>query len=63
MSNDNTQIRYCRKCGCELISTKKKKLCDNCRRERAKNIRSFAGAIFSIGVLVITLGKHGGKKA
>ena len=29
-------IRNCKKCGCELVSTNKRKLCEHCRRERAE---------------------------
>ena len=32
-NNKDPEIRYCKKCGCELVSTNKHKLCDNCRRE------------------------------
>ena len=61
---DNNQIRYCKKCGCELSSTNKHKLCDTCRRERAAKIRNGAlgavGTLGSIALFVITKGKHGG---
>ena len=39
--SDKPEIRYCKKCGCELTSTNKKKLCENCRRNKngvVKNI-------------------------
>ena len=62
---DNSEIRYCKECGCELSSTNKHKLCDNCRRERAVKIRNGAlgtvGAVGSIALFVITRGKHGGR--
>ncbi len=35
MSN-NSEIRYCKECGCELMSTNKNELCENCRRKRNK---------------------------
>ena len=60
---NNSEIRYCKKCGCELSSTNKHKICDNCRRERAVKIRNGAlGAVGagSIALFVITRGKHGG---
>ena len=66
---DSNEIRYCKKCGCELSSTNKHKLCDNCRRERAAKIRNGAlgavGTLGSIALFVITKGKHGvgGNKA
>ncbi len=57
-------IRYCKKCGCELISTNKHKLCDSCRRKRAEKIRNgvlgAAGTLGSIALFVVTKGKHGG---
>lgn len=63
-SSDNTEIRYCKKCGCELSSTNKHKLCDNCRRERAVKIRDGAlgavGTLGSVAFFVITKGKQGG---
>lgn len=57
---DNNEIRYCKKCRCELSSTNKHKLCDNCRRERAAKIRNGALGAGSIALFVITKGKHGG---
>lgn len=60
----NTKIRYCKKCGCELMSTNKHDLCDNCRRERASNIRKGVlgtiGTLGSIALFVVTNGRHGG---
>lgn len=57
-------IRYCKKCGCELVSTNKHKLCDNCRRERNANIRNgvlgAVGTVGSIALFIVTKGKHGG---
>ena len=66
-NEENTKIRYCKKCGCELASTNKHDLCDNCRRERASNIRKGVlgtlGTLGSIALFVITQGKHDdGKK-
>ena len=46
------QIRYCKKCGCELASTNKYKLCENCRRMRNANIRKWG---FSAGAALYTL--------
>lgn len=64
MNNDTIQVRYCKKCGCELASTNRKKLCDNCRRERAANIRkgilAAGSAVGSVVLFVATKGKHGG---
>jgi hypothetical protein len=65
MSNsEDTEIRYCKKCGCELASTNKHKLCDDCRRKRAEKIRNGAIGIGttlgSVVLFVVTKGKHGG---
>jgi len=60
------EARYCKKCGCELVSTNNHKLCDNCRHSRNEKIRNgvvgVGGALLSIGLFVITCGKHGGDK-
>ncbi|MCD8148834.1 MAG: hypothetical protein LUE92_04555 [Clostridiales bacterium] len=61
--NGEKEIRYCKKCGCELVSTNKNKLCDHCRRERSTNIRkvlSAAGTVGSVALFIVTQGKHGG---
>ena len=65
MSNNDAggEVRFCKKCGCELVSTNKRKLCDNCRREHAGKIRNVG--LIGVGILgavlsVITKGKHGG---
>lgn len=61
---EQSSVRYCKKCGCELVSTNKHKLCDNCRRERNANIRkgilSAVGTFGSFVLLIVTKGKHGG---
>lgn len=59
----DTEVRYCKKCGCELASINKRKICDNCRRESAGNRRK-AGLTVGMGIgslllLVITKGKFG----
>ena len=57
-------IRYCKKCGCELVSTNKHKLYDNCKRERNANIRNgvlgAVGTVGSITLFIVIKGKHGG---
>ena len=62
--NEEQEIRYCKKCGCELVSTNKHKLCDNCRHERNANIRNgvmgAVGAVGSVALFIVTKGKHGG---
>ena len=63
-NNKGLEIRYCKKCGCELVSTNKHKLCDNCRRERNVNIRygvlGVAGTVSSVALFIVTKGKYGG---
>lgn len=61
-NDENIEIRYCKECGCELTSTNKHKLCDNCRREKACKIRdrlwAVGGAIAAL--FIVTKGRHGG---
>lgn len=64
-SNDTgSKVRFCKKCGCELVSTNMGKLCDSCRRERASKIRKgvmgAVGTVGSIALFVITKGKRDG---
>ena len=58
-------VRYCKKCGCELVSTNKHKLCANCRRKRNAEIRNnvlgFVGTAGSFALFIVTKGKHGGR--
>lgn len=62
-SNKDSEIRYCRKCGCELVSTNKHKLCDNCRRKKNANIRTgvlgTVGTVFSVAMFIVSKGKYG----
>ena len=50
--NDST-VRYCKECGCELASTNKHKRCDNCRREKARKIKA---GVAAFGVAAATVG-------
>ena len=60
-NNKDPEIRYCKKCGCELVSTNKHKLCDNCRRERNANIRNgVVGTVSSVALFIVSRGKYGG---
>lgn len=66
-NNKGPEIRYCKKCECELVSTNKRKLCDNCRRERNANIRKdVLGAVGTVGSIalivtnIVAKGKRGG---
>lgn len=58
-NKENNKVRYCKKCGCELASTTKHKLCDNCRSERATAIRKIGEGV--LGVLVAVAAIFGGK--
>lgn len=62
--NKTLEVRYCKKCGCELASDSKHKKCDNCRSKVATTIRRGFGAIGSIAVAVVTVvvSKKFGKK-
>ena len=54
--DEAADVFYCTECGCELISTNKYKLCDNCRRKKASKIKSmlkFGGSVITtIGMIV-----------
>lgn len=39
-SNNNNEVRFCKKCGCELVSTNKHKTCANCRHSRNEKIKN-----------------------
>lgn len=57
------EIRYCKKCGCELMSTNKKKLCENCRRNKNGTIRKISGAVVSaLGLAGVVLFRKAKKK-
>ena len=49
--NENTETRYCKKCGCELMSTNKKKLCADCFRKRNEKLQKI-GLFISAGLIV-----------
>ena len=60
MNYRNQRIHYCRKCGCELMSTNKYRLCDYCRQKRMETIRKWALIVLGItvsGVAVETIEK------
>ena len=61
---ENNEIRYCKKCRCELTSTNKHKLCDDCRRKRAaiirNGLRTFGAATGVVVLSFVAKGKHGG---
>jgi hypothetical protein len=57
------EIRYCKKCGCELMSTNKKKLCENCRRNKNGTIGKISGAVVSaLGLAGVVLFRKAKKK-
>lgn len=41
------EVHFCKKCGAELPSTEKSKLCINCRRKRGERIRN---TVFTIAI-------------
>lgn len=51
--NNTFEIRYCKKCGRELTSISKKKLCEHCRCTRNENIEKGLLTIGSIGVVLL----------
>ena len=54
------EVRYCKKCGCELVSANRRKICENCRRERANNIkRGAAGGVTLAGSIFMFIAKNG----
>ena len=61
----NSTIRYCKKCGCELMSTNKHQTCENCRRKRmgkVKNgLKAIGAAALSFGVFMLNKGRKGPK--
>jgi len=59
MMNENQETRYCKKCGCELMSTNKKKLCENCRRNRINNIKNWGlGITGTVGMAIFYCWKN-----
>ena len=42
------EVRYCKKCGCELMSTNEGTLCENCKRRRASNVKKIGGTVLGI---------------
>ena len=59
--NEKTEIRYCKKCGCELVSTNKNKLCENCRRTRNQGIKKIGGTLAVLGVVALAAISNGNK--
>lgn len=54
------EVRFCKKCGCELASANRRKLCENCRRERVGKIKSrAAGGAAVAGSLIMFVAKNG----
>jgi hypothetical protein len=48
-------VHYCKKCGCPLTSTNKDKLCDNCRRKDASNLRIVLGVLGTLVLGIISI--------
>lgn len=64
--NDTHEVRYCRnkKCHCELMSTNKKGLCEDCRRKRNEKFKEVAcacGGVVSLALAAV-FSKNGGIK-
>lgn len=56
LNNKSTiEERVCKKCGSPLRSTNRYNCCDNCRRERAKKIRSLMEICLSVGVISLSI--------
>ena len=49
--DETVGVHYCKKCGCELTSTNKSDLCDNCRRIEASTLRNTGAGILSLAAL------------
>lgn len=67
MSNEykDVEVRFCKKCGCELASVNRRKLCENCRRGRASKIKNGAkggSVVAGIFIYIAKNGIPGGKK-
>lgn len=64
--SDTHEVRYCRnrKCHCELMSTNKTGLCEDCRRKRNKKLKEVVCACGGVASLALAavLGKNGGIK-
>lgn len=57
---DPNEVRTCKKCGTELASDSRSKLCIHCREERAKKIKAgFLGG-GALGVLLLTIFANAG---
>lgn len=56
-------VRYCKKCKCELTSTNKYKLCEDCRRKSNAKGRGYltvaVGIVLSAVAIIV---KHNGEK-
>lgn len=60
--SDITRIHYCKKCGCELMSTNKKKLCANCKDTRNNTIKKILSVPLVAAISVATYKFKGTKK-
>ena len=59
--NENLEKRFCKKCGKELMSTNKKKICANCRNTRNSKIKKFL-SVPLVAVMSVTAYKFKGTK-
>ncbi|WP_317856063.1 hypothetical protein [Chakrabartyella piscis] len=55
IKNKNSEVKYCKKCGCELPSNSKINSCDQCRRESAKKFREGAATVGTLALAVVAV--------
>lgn len=54
-SDGSSETKVCKKCSEPLSSKSKYKLCENCRRERAKLFKQVGGTFLAVGVTVLSV--------
>ena len=55
--NKEYEVRLCKKCGIEIPSTDKSKLCINCRRKRGERIKVAIFTALGVGAGAVYFGK------
>lgn len=55
------EIKYCKKCGCELMSTNNYGMCDNCKGKSANKKKKGVLAALSIAGAAVAFAKHNSK--
>ena len=61
MMSEKQEIRYCKNCGCELVSTNKKKICENCHYKNVQAIRKTLGIAGTVALCAVGFFVNGGK--